>query len=62
MAVTGGEEPGAFVARFDGDDHQVANYLLTEVMDALPDATRRFMLRTSISADLSAGAEHGSRM
>lgn len=55
MAVAGGEEPGAFVDRFDGDDHQVADYLLTEVMDALPDATRRFMLRTSICADLSVG-------
>jgi LuxR family transcriptional regulator, maltose regulon positive regulatory protein len=55
MAVASGEEPGAFVARFDGDDHQVADYLLSEVMDGLPDATRRFMLRTSICADLSVG-------
>jgi LuxR family transcriptional regulator, maltose regulon positive regulatory protein len=55
MAVAGGEEPGAFVARFDGDDHEIADYLLTEVMDGLPDATRRFMLRTSVCADLSVG-------
>jgi LuxR family transcriptional regulator, maltose regulon positive regulatory protein len=53
MAVAGGEEPEAFVTRFDGDDQQVADYLLTEVMDGLPDATRRFMLRTSICVDLS---------
>ncbi len=55
LAVSGGEEPGAFVERFDGDDHQVADYLLTEVIAALPAATRRFMLRTSICADLSVG-------
>jgi LuxR family transcriptional regulator, maltose regulon positive regulatory protein len=55
MAVSGGEEPGAFVARFDGDDHEIADYLLTEVMDGLPEATRRFMLRTSVCADLSLG-------
>jgi LuxR family transcriptional regulator, maltose regulon positive regulatory protein len=55
MAVAGGEEPEAFVARFDGDDHEVADYLLTEVMDGLPAATRRFMLRTSICTDLRVG-------
>jgi LuxR family transcriptional regulator, maltose regulon positive regulatory protein len=55
MAVAGGEEPAAFVARFDGDDHEIADYLLTEVMAGLPEATRRFMLRTSICADLSVG-------
>ncbi len=55
MAVAGGEEAGAFVARFDGDDHAVAEYLLTEVLEGLPEATRRFMLRTSICADVSVG-------
>jgi len=55
MAIAGGEEPEAFVARFDGDDHDVAAYLLTEVMEALPEATRRLMLRTSVCADLSVG-------
>ena len=55
MAVAGGEQAGAFVARFDGDDHEVADYLLTEVMEGLPQATRRFMLRTSVCADLSIG-------
>ncbi len=55
MAVAGGENPGDFLARFDGDDQEVADYLLTEVMDGLPDATRRFMLRTSVCADLSVG-------
>jgi len=52
MAVAGGEEPGEFVARFDGDDHEVAAYLLTEVMHGLPAATRRFMLRTSVCTEL----------
>jgi LuxR family transcriptional regulator, maltose regulon positive regulatory protein len=55
MAVAGGEEPDAFVARFDGDDHEIAAYLLTEVMAGLPDEARRFMLRTSVCADLSIG-------
>jgi LuxR family transcriptional regulator, maltose regulon positive regulatory protein len=55
MAVAGGEEPDAFVDRFDGDDHEIAAYLLTEVMDGLADETRRFMLRTSVCPDLSIG-------
>jgi LuxR family transcriptional regulator, maltose regulon positive regulatory protein len=55
MAVAGGEDAAAFVARFDGDDHEVADYLLTEVMDGLPAATRRFMLRTSVCTELSVG-------
>jgi LuxR family transcriptional regulator, maltose regulon positive regulatory protein len=55
MAVAGGEEPEGFVERFDGDDHHIAAYLLTEVMDGLPAGTRRFMLRTSICVDLSVG-------
>ena len=53
MAIAGGEDPGAFVARFDGDDHEIAEYLLTEVMHGLPAESRRFMLRTSVCADLS---------
>ena len=53
MAVAGGEDAAAFVGRFDGDDHEVADYLLTEVMDGLPTATRRFMLRTSVCTELS---------
>jgi LuxR family transcriptional regulator, maltose regulon positive regulatory protein len=55
MAVAGGEDPGDFVARFDGDDQEIADYLLTEVMDGLPEATRRLMLRTSVCAELSVG-------
>lgn len=55
MAVAGGEDPTAFAARFDGDDHEVAAYLLTEVMAGLPAPTRRFMLRTSLCAELSVG-------
>lgn len=55
LAIGGGEEPGAFVERFDGDDHEVADYLLTEVLHDLPPATRRFMLRTSVCPDLSIG-------
>jgi LuxR family transcriptional regulator, maltose regulon positive regulatory protein len=64
MAVAGGEEPGPFVARFDGDDHEVADYLLTEVMDGLPEETRRFMLRTSVCTDLRVGLAQrlGDRM
>jgi LuxR family transcriptional regulator, maltose regulon positive regulatory protein len=55
MAVAGGEEPAAFVVRFDGDDHEIAAYLLSEVMDGLDLETRRFMLRTSVCTDLSIG-------
>jgi LuxR family transcriptional regulator, maltose regulon positive regulatory protein len=55
MALAAGEEPGAFVARFDGDDHEVADYLLTEVMEGLPADLRRFMLRTSVCTQLSVG-------
>ena len=55
MAIAGGEAAGPFVARFDGDDHEIADYLLTEVMLGLPEDVRRFMLRTSVCADLSTG-------
>lgn len=55
MAIAGGEDPGELLARFDGDDHEIAGYLMTEVMEGLPEPTRRFLLRTSVCAQLSLG-------
>jgi LuxR family transcriptional regulator, maltose regulon positive regulatory protein len=40
------------VARFGGDDHAVADYLVTEVLAALPAPTREFLLRTSICTQI----------
>ncbi|MBC7291740.1 MAG: hypothetical protein H5T83_10490, partial [Actinotalea sp.] len=55
MALTGGEDPRAFVTRFSGDDHAVADYLISEVLDTLPGDVRRFLQRTSICAEVNPG-------
>jgi LuxR family transcriptional regulator, maltose regulon positive regulatory protein len=55
MAMLGDEHPVAFLERFGGDDHAVADYLITEVLGTLPDDIRRFLLRTSICTEMSLG-------
>jgi LuxR family transcriptional regulator, maltose regulon positive regulatory protein len=50
--------PGAtpdLIDRFDGDDHAVADYLVTEVLARMPDDMRRFLLHTSVCATLDVG-------
>jgi LuxR family maltose regulon positive regulatory protein len=41
-------DPAQFVATFAGDDRQVVDYLLDEVLTRQPSALRRFLLRTAI--------------
>jgi LuxR family transcriptional regulator, maltose regulon positive regulatory protein len=52
LALQDAEDAEEFVARFGGDDHAVADYLVTEVLGALPAPTRDFLLRTSICAQI----------
>ena len=52
LAMQGGEQPVAFVDRFGGDDHAVADYLATEVLASLPDDMRSFLLRTSVCTEI----------
>jgi LuxR family transcriptional regulator, maltose regulon positive regulatory protein len=53
MALAGAEDPQRFIERFSGDDHAVADYLLTEVLAALPAELLTFLLRTSVCSRLS---------
>ena len=48
LALQDAEDTEEFVERFSGDDHAVADYLVTEVLAALPEPTRDFLRRTSI--------------
>jgi LuxR family transcriptional regulator, maltose regulon positive regulatory protein len=48
-------DPEAFIARFDGDDHAVADYLIGEVLGQQPDDLLSFLLRTSICGEIPAG-------
>jgi LuxR family transcriptional regulator, maltose regulon positive regulatory protein len=53
LALQVDDDPAGFVERFDGADHAVADYLLTEVFAALPGDRRSFLLRTSVCAEMS---------
>jgi LuxR family transcriptional regulator, maltose regulon positive regulatory protein len=58
IAVLALSSPGAtteLVAAFDGDDHAVAEYLVTEVLARIPEETRRFLLETSVCPTLDVG-------
>ncbi len=46
-------DPRAFVARFTGEDRNIADYLTSEVLERLSDARREFLLRTSVLDRLS---------
>ena len=48
LAIAGSADRGRLIERFGGDDHAVADYLVTEVLDGLAEDRRRFVLRTSI--------------
>jgi LuxR family maltose regulon positive regulatory protein len=48
------EDKSGFINTFAGDDRQIADYLVTEVLDGLPDGLRSFLLQTSILERLSA--------
>jgi len=48
LAIAGSEDRGRLIERFGGDDHAVADYLVTEVLAGLAEDRRRFLLRTSV--------------
>ena len=57
LQLQGGGDPAGFVDAFSGDDHAVAAYLLTEVIDRQPPELLDFLVRVSfvdlVSADLA---------
>jgi LuxR family transcriptional regulator, maltose regulon positive regulatory protein len=48
LSLRGRPDPSLLVRAFAGDDRQIADYLVAEVLDALPADIRSFMMRTSI--------------
>ncbi|CAA9225906.1 MAG: Alpha-glucosidase [uncultured Actinomycetospora sp.] len=48
LSMRGRDDVGAFIAGFAGDDRYVVDYLAEEVLARLPDATREFLLQTSV--------------
>ncbi|MEO1059897.1 MAG: LuxR C-terminal-related transcriptional regulator [Actinomycetota bacterium] len=46
-------DPTAFVQRFAGDDRNVADYLVGEVISTLDERRREFLLRTSVLEEMS---------
>ena len=53
LSLRGLAEPSAFIRAFAGDDRQIVDYLLAEVLDGLPAQIRSFLLRTSALDRLS---------
>lgn len=67
VSLQDAEDPSAFVARFAGDDRNIADYLIGEALERVSDADREFLLRTSVLdqmtgplCDKVAGAADGS--
>jgi LuxR family transcriptional regulator, maltose regulon positive regulatory protein len=52
LALEGSEDRSGLIERFGGDDHAVADYLVTEVLTSLSEDRRRFLLRTSVCSVL----------
>jgi LuxR family transcriptional regulator, maltose regulon positive regulatory protein len=48
LALAGSDAPATLIERFGGDDHAVADYLVTEVLANLTEDRRGFLLRTSV--------------
>ncbi|HEX5299648.1 MAG TPA: hypothetical protein VFW50_21895, partial [Streptosporangiaceae bacterium] len=53
LSLRGRPDPSAFIRAFAGDDRQIVDYLLAEVLDGLPAEIRGFLLRTSVLDRLS---------
>src|ERR1700758_4136276 len=53
LSLRGRPGPSAFIHAFAGDDRQIVDYLLAEVLDGLPAEIRAFLLRTSVLDRLS---------
>lgn len=54
IALLEHDDPSQFVERFAGDDRGVADYLVAEILQRLPDDTVRFLLDVSVAEELSA--------
>jgi LuxR family transcriptional regulator, maltose regulon positive regulatory protein len=52
LALEGSEDRCGLIERFGGDDHAVADYLVSEVLAHLSEDRRRFLLRTSVCSVL----------
>ncbi len=48
LSLRGRPDPSRLVSAFAGDDRQIVDYLVAEVLDALPEHVRSFMMRTSV--------------
>jgi LuxR family transcriptional regulator, maltose regulon positive regulatory protein len=48
LAIAGSDDRCGLIERFGGDDHAVADYLVSEVLAGLAEDRRRFLLRTSV--------------
>ena len=55
ISMDGHPDPEQFVKEFDAEDSAIASYLVDEVLDAQPSATRELLLRTSILDRVNAG-------
>lgn len=53
LSLRGRPDPSAFIRAFAGDDRQIVDYLLAEVLDGLSAEIRAFLLRTSVLDRLS---------
>ncbi|HET8755593.1 MAG TPA: LuxR C-terminal-related transcriptional regulator [Solirubrobacteraceae bacterium] len=68
MSLRDHPEPARFIADFAGDDRAISDYLLSEVMSAVSEDDREFLLRTAVAgvlngelADALTGARDGRR-
>ncbi|NIL75275.1 LuxR C-terminal-related transcriptional regulator [Rhodococcus sp. B10] len=50
MTLADSPDPGSTVDRFTGSQHSVADYLVSEVLEGLTPAVRRFLVETSVPA------------
>jgi LuxR family transcriptional regulator, maltose regulon positive regulatory protein len=48
VALRRRDDPSSYLNRFDGTEHSIADFLVSEVLDAQPDDVRRFLLTTSV--------------
>jgi LuxR family transcriptional regulator, maltose regulon positive regulatory protein len=55
MSMDGLSDPEQFVKELDAEGSAIASYLVDEVLDAQPSATRELLLRTSILDQVNAG-------
>lgn len=69
VSLAGQEDPERFAAEFSGSTRIVAEYLVDEVLDRLPDDARQLLLRTSVLArvngplaDLLTGGSGGEQI